>query len=250
MSVTRLTTASAPPAPRHALPPLETLAPFEAFSEEEGRALERLLPALRWPEGATVPEVLRETDQLVVIRAGMLAWHCPTPSGGEVVVGLLGPGDAVPVSGARPPCRMTPIGETWVSSISAEHLQRLIARVPRLGFGLVTALAGQLEETARAAAALSEVRVEDRLMGVFSRLAARHGRVTPEGIRLPMLFTHSRWAELVGASREAVTAALLRLRRRGTVICRGRTVILPPEAAGAVLTGSAPAEPAARGAAA
>jgi CRP-like cAMP-binding protein len=57
------------------------------------------------------------------------------------------------------------------------------------------------------------VRLEDRLMLALWGLAERWGRVTPDGVLIPMGLTHSALARLVGARRPSVTSALGELSR-------------------------------------
>jgi hypothetical protein len=52
------------------------------------------------------------------------------------------------------------------------------------------------------------VRLEDRLLLALWALAERWGRVTPDGVVVPMGLTHSALARLVGARRPSVTSAL------------------------------------------
>jgi CRP-like cAMP-binding protein len=56
-----------------------------------------------------------------------------------------------------------------------------------------------------------------RLLGLFWSLADRWGRVTPDGVVVPVKLTHATVAELVGASRPSVSTALAQLAREGTV---------------------------------
>jgi CRP/FNR family cyclic AMP-dependent transcriptional regulator len=57
------------------------------------------------------------------------------------------------------------------------------------------------------------VRLEDRLLLALWALAERWGRVTPDGVLIPMALTHSALARLVGARRPSVTSALGELSR-------------------------------------
>jgi hypothetical protein len=56
-----------------------------------------------------------------------------------------------------------------------------------------------------------------RLLALFWALADRWGRVTPDGVLVPLRLTHATIAELVGASRPSVSTSLAELARRGTV---------------------------------
>lgn len=60
--------------------------------------------------------------------------------------------------------------------------------------------------------ALGQVpRIEGRLLLLFWRLSERWGRVTPDGILVPLRLTHETLAALVAARRPSVTSALGRL---------------------------------------
>jgi CRP/FNR family cyclic AMP-dependent transcriptional regulator len=60
-------------------------------------------------------------------------------------------------------------------------------------------------------------RVDDRLLVLLWALAERWGRVSPQGIRLPLALPHRTLATLVGARRPSVTTALSGLARDGLV---------------------------------
>jgi CRP/FNR family cyclic AMP-dependent transcriptional regulator len=60
-------------------------------------------------------------------------------------------------------------------------------------------------------------RVDDRLLVLLWALAERCGRVSPQGVRLPLALPHRTLATLVGARRPSVTTALSGLARDGLV---------------------------------
>jgi CRP/FNR family transcriptional regulator, cyclic AMP receptor protein len=60
-------------------------------------------------------------------------------------------------------------------------------------------------------------RVDDRLLVLLWALAERWGRVSPQGVRLPLQLPHRTLATLVGARRPSVTTALSGLARDGLV---------------------------------
>jgi CRP/FNR family transcriptional regulator len=221
----------APPIRRPTAPgpePFRLLEAFDGIAPHQYSALEAAFPALPWRCGNPSPVPQGDTE-LVIIRGGLVAVMCPTARGRRVAAALLEPGDVYPFRHGR--SALVPIADAWLSAVPSRRLVVLMERAPRLGVQIVRGLASLLEEAASAAGVLCEMRVEDRLMGLFRRLAMRHGVVTQQGVRLTLELSHSQWGTLVGASREGVTAALLRLRRRGTVVCQGRTVLLPDLAA-------------------
>jgi CRP-like cAMP-binding protein len=71
-------------------------------------------------------------------------------------------------------------------------------------------------------------RVDERLLALFAHLGDRWGRVTPDGIHVPVRLTHELIALLIGAQRPTVTTGLGELRRQGRLVKRpDRTWLLP-----------------------
>jgi hypothetical protein len=81
-------------------------------------------------------------------------------------------------------------------------------------------------------------RVDDRLLLVLWHFADRWGRVTTEGVKIPLPLTHRLLALVVGAHRPSVTAAVRALTDAGRLRSTGRSHWLlcgdPPEELGQV----------------
>jgi CRP/FNR family cyclic AMP-dependent transcriptional regulator len=60
-------------------------------------------------------------------------------------------------------------------------------------------------------------KVEDKLLVALWHLASTWGRVTPQGVYVPLALTHTVLGEVVGAYRPSVTVAMQRLHDRGEV---------------------------------
>jgi CRP/FNR family transcriptional regulator, cyclic AMP receptor protein len=89
----------------------------------------------------------------------------------------------------------------WPELIAA-LMDRVMRRAHSLGFHL----------------AVSHLKlVEMRLLVILWYYADRWGRVTPDGVVLPLRMTHSLLARIVGARRPSVSTALGRLQDRGLV---------------------------------
>jgi CRP/FNR family transcriptional regulator, cyclic AMP receptor protein len=97
------------------------------------------------------------------------------------------------------PLRLAVLDQRFLA-MSIRHppvIDALFARATRRNRGLATRLVvNQL------------VRLEDRLLLALWTLADRWGRVTPDGVLIPMGLTHSALGRLVGARRPSVTSAL------------------------------------------
>jgi CRP/FNR family transcriptional regulator, cyclic AMP receptor protein len=71
-------------------------------------------------------------------------------------------------------------------------------------------------------------RVDERLLALFGHVGDRWGRVTTEGIHVPVRLTHALIAQLIGAQRPMVTTSLGELSRDGRLIRRpDRAWLLP-----------------------
>jgi CRP/FNR family transcriptional regulator, cyclic AMP receptor protein len=132
---------------------------------------------------------------------------------------VLGAGDVLrpwdvdsPVSELPLVARWTVLGELTIAVLDQRFLHTalhyppvidaLFARAARRHRGLAVRLVvNQL------------VRLEDRLLLGMWALAERWGRVTPDGVLVPMGLTHSALARIVGARRPSVTSALGELAR-------------------------------------
>jgi CRP/FNR family transcriptional regulator, cyclic AMP receptor protein len=72
-------------------------------------------------------------------------------------------------------------------------------------------------------------RIDRRLLMLMWHLADRWGRVTPDGIRIPLRLTHQLLADLVASRRPSVTSALQQLTHEGHISRRGDAWILHGE---------------------
>jgi CRP/FNR family cyclic AMP-dependent transcriptional regulator len=74
--------------------------------------------------------------------------------------------------------------------------------------------------------------VEDRVLALLWHLAERWGRMTPEGVVVPLCLTHETLGRLAGAARPTVSLALGELTKRGQLSRRpdGAFVLQPGSA--------------------
>jgi len=136
---------------------------------------------------------------------------------------LLGPGDVIR------PWQWDPDGSHVQAEIGWDVLEparlavldhALIHRLgpfPSLGVELFSRGIRRAHALAVALAISHHQRVDERLQLTLWHLAERWGRVTPDGIVVPLPLSHERLATLVGAHRPSVTTAMGELVRAGTV---------------------------------
>jgi CRP/FNR family transcriptional regulator, cyclic AMP receptor protein len=92
-----------------------------------------------------------------------------------------------------------------------------IAPWPQLGVELFARGTRRAHSLAVSLAISHQQRVADRLLLTLWHVAERWGRVTRDGITLPLPLPHQRLADLVGAHRPSVTSAMGELARSGAI---------------------------------
>jgi CRP/FNR family transcriptional regulator, cyclic AMP receptor protein len=152
---------------------------------------------------------------------------------------LLGSGDLLQPWVRQPPydtLSAEPAWEVMERSTLAVLDQRFAARVapwPEVAAALLARATERARMLAFQHVASHIPGLEARLLALMWALADRWGRVTPEGVLIPLRLTHATLAELVGASRPSVSTAVSQLAREG---------ILDRTRCGWLLDKSAPSE--------
>jgi CRP/FNR family transcriptional regulator, cyclic AMP receptor protein len=116
----------------------------------------------------------------------------------------------------------------------AQHL----SDYPEITSQIVERLSRRSQRLAVAQAISQLNRVDQRLLTLFWHLAERWGRMTPDGIAVPLTLSHRLLGQLVGARRPTVSTALGELAAQGQVLRRTDGSWLLP--------GTPPGEPDAR----
>jgi hypothetical protein len=198
-------------------------------AEQECLAMEVVVDEGVWsPEGAE-GEAARDGAGLLVL-SGLLVRRVGAE--GRYGAELLGPGDLL-----RPWEHdgedVTLPFDTGFRVIERLHLAVLdpkatarMAPYPEV----MAALVGRAMQRARHLAIYMAIvhypRIDRRLLLLLWHLADRWGRVTPDGIRIPLRLTHTLLADLVASRRPSVTTALAQLEHEGHLVRDDNTIIL------------------------
>jgi CRP-like cAMP-binding protein len=179
------------------------------------------------------------TDHLgLMLLDGVLARELVVAD--HVSAELLGPGDVVRPwqGGAR--SSLLPAEAIWsvLSTLTVAVLDRRFAaeaaRYPEVTAALFDRLGERSLRLATTQAISQLTRVDRRLKALFWHLAERWGRVTGDGVVVPLALTHRILGQLVGARRPTVSTALSELAERGELVRRADGAWLlrgePPDA--------------------
>jgi CRP/FNR family cyclic AMP-dependent transcriptional regulator len=159
---------------------------------------------------------------------------------------LLGPGDILQVG--RGSESLVPHRLRWVANepttlaILGPRFEEAARRWPSLSSVVTQRLHDQVVRLSIHVAFSQLGHVELRLLALFCHLADRWGRVTLQGIAIPLRLTHEALGRLVGAQRPTVTLALMELSNAGSLTrAESGEWILDPEATTLLEPGSAKA---------
>ena len=145
--------------------------------------------------------------------------------GDDIAVELIGAGDLIrPWGSGAHDFSIVPCETAWTAlaptrlAVLGRRLALAAADCP----GLVAALLERNGRRERSQGIMTSIahmkRIDVRVLVLLWHLAERWGQVTGAGVVVPLRLTHQRIADLVGAQRPSVTAALSRMRERGLVL--------------------------------
>ena len=154
---------------------------------------------------------------------------------------LLGPGDVIrPWSMQEAPSllqltiRWNALTESRVAVLDRRFGSQL-GRWPEVNAALIDRLNDRAQRLATTQAISQLNRVDRRLLSLFWHLAERWGRMTPDGVAIPLTLSHRMLGQLVGARRPTVSTAISDLAARqqlvrrndGTWLLKGEPVGVP-----------------------
>jgi len=140
---------------------------------------------------------------------------------------LLGPGDVIrPWSMQEAPSllqltiRWNALTESRVAVLDRRFGAQL-GRWPEVNAALIDRLNDRAQRLATTQAISQLNRVDRRLLSLFWHLAERWGRMTPDGVAIPLTLSHRMLGQLVGARRPTVSTAISDLAAREELVRRG-----------------------------
>ncbi len=188
-------------------------------ARREALTRERHLSAGKWDAASAVQPDIHHRGFLII--DGLLTREVEVL--GRRCVELLGPGDVLR------PWQWDPDGSHVHAEVGWVVLEPtrlavldngLVVRMtpwPQLGLELFARGTRRAHSLAVALAIVHHQRIDDRLLLTLWHLAERWGRVSREGIAVPLPLSHQRLADLVGAHRPSVTSAMGDLARAGAL---------------------------------
>jgi len=186
-----------------------------------------------WCEYDTGEPLLHQgapSRDLYVLVDGRVRIVMTTPEGDELLLAVLGPGATVgelsALDGEPRSATVLALEPVRALRVSARSFGQFLLARPQAVVGLLRVLSGRLRAADERRLGLSVAPAEQRLARGLLSLAAEHGRVIDDGVRLTALLSQADLAAYVGLSREAVNQALRALREDGLVATARRSVTI------------------------
>ena len=158
------------------------------------------------------PFALLVTDGLIARDISLLGRPATQIVGPGDVLMIPTPGDSAVTVGCATRCRVAVLERRFLQATQ---------QYPWLAARVMERAAGWAERAITQQAIIQLGRVDLRILFMLGHLAERWGRVTNDGVFVPIRLTHETLGRLVGAQRSTVTLALKDLREQGAVVKRG-----------------------------
>jgi CRP/FNR family cyclic AMP-dependent transcriptional regulator len=154
---------------------------------------------------------------------------------------LIGPGDVVRPWTMQGSPALLQLTIRWIALTEARvavldrRFGASLGRWPEVNAALIDRLSERAQRLAVTQAISQLNRVDRRLLALFWHLAERWGRMTSEGVAVPLTLSHRMLGQLVGARRPTVSTAISELAKRdelvrrddGTWLLKGNPVGVP-----------------------
>jgi CRP-like cAMP-binding protein len=203
---------------------------ISALSEAQRHQLEKLTQMLEVKRGTRIYLPGDPSDQIFLLKSGIIKISMMTPDHRDVILALLHPGDIFGELAVVEDAPRDHIAEAYsdcvICAMGRDTVLRVIHDTPAIGFE-ITKLIGLRLKTFRS-------RVEEllcksahaRVAHALLELAERHGVSDQDGVLISLRLSQGDLGRLVGLSRETVNAILQEWREQNLVEMDRRTVRL------------------------
>lgn len=197
---------------------------FPFFSDLSDKALDEILleaRSIRYPKGSTVFVQDDEAVSFFFLLHGHLRVTRVTPSGSQVVVRFIAPGElfgaAAAIGKTRYPATATAVVDVIALAWPHAYWQALMTRHPILINNTIQMVGRRLHEAHNRIIEISTDQVERRIAHALLRLIKQAGRPVEEGVEIDFPISRQDVAEMIGATLHTVSRILSKWEDQGWV---------------------------------
>jgi CRP/FNR family transcriptional regulator, nitrogen oxide reductase regulator len=200
---------------------LRSLPPFVTMNDADldeiiGRAISK-----RYPAGTPVFDQGAHAAQFYVLVHGRLRVTQTTPSGEQIVVRVVNPGELCGMAKAMGrttyPATALAVVESVALGWPMDQWDPMLARYPSFAGSAMQTIGGRLQEAHSRIREMSTEVVERRLAHTVLRLVEQSGKREPQGIRIDFPISKQDLAEMAGTTLHTVSRILTAWEQAGLV---------------------------------
>src|SRR6185369_12286638 len=194
---------------------------FAGFSGEELAEILREARSSRYPRNSEVFSQGDEAHSFFLLLHGHVRASKTTPSGEQVVMRYVSPGEVFGVAPAmglkQYPATATAVDDSVVLAWPSAAWPRLVAKYPALATNTLQTVGRRLQETHTRVIEMSTEQVERRIAHALLRLAKQAGRKVEQGIEIDFPISRQDIAEMTGTTLHTVSRILSAWEQQGLV---------------------------------
>jgi CRP-like cAMP-binding protein len=180
----------------------------------------------RYAKGARIFEQGAEAHAFFVLVHGHVRAEKSTPSGEQIVVRYISPGEPFGIARAlglaHYPATAIAVVDCLAIAWPTAAWDRLVAKCPQVAVNALQIVGGRLQEEHTRILEISTQQVEPRIANTLLRLANQAGRKTETGIEIDFPISRQDIAEMTGTTLHTVSRILSAWEQQGLIASSGR----------------------------
>ncbi|MGW4094050.1 Crp/Fnr family transcriptional regulator [Nocardia sp. NPDC004750] len=188
----------------------------------------------QWPAGTVLMHEGERSEHVVVIEIGRVKVTSAAASGKQALLAIRGPGDLIgefsAIDGRARSATVTALSSVTATSVPGSAFRDLLIGDGKIAFTLLQVVVNRLREADIQRLEFGAYSVTERIARLLIDYARRYGERGDDRVTIALALSQEELAHAAGASREAVSKSLKRLRDLGAVRTgRRRVELLRPD---------------------
>lgn len=223
-------------APREAeISALKSVRYFEHLTAAELSQLAQALTPRKFSPGQIIFHMGDPGSLLYIIRKGKVKIYFPNAGGQEVVLDIFGEsatfGELALFDDSPRSATIEALEQTEAYTLHREKFLQLIEKNPACAVDMMALLAQRIRHMNAQFGDVFSVLLPGRLARKLLYLAENHGKVTVDGILIPLSLTQTDLAQMTGATRVSINKAIRYFTKEGWISTQGRKFLIHDAAA-------------------
>ncbi len=202
---------------------------FDRLSETDLQRLAGLSQVRKYSRGQVILGSAPACNRVYMVAAGQVKLATFSAVGKEQILALLGPGSVFgdfALGDVPLPAHAEALDNAMVCTVDRTLFEDIVGRTPEVALRVIHALARRLRAAEQEIEDLAFRNVPGRLAALLLRLAEEYGEPHGLGVRLSLRLSHQDLANMIGATRETVTAILNRFRNDGLITVEQHILVI------------------------